>query len=178
MGRGARATFAGRRMIRTISDLPLVKSTACAPTIRAARSTDVARIVEIEVASFADPWGLSDFRALLAWDPAIFLVAADAASQQVAGYVIAMTVLDESEILNIAVHPDGRGQGLGAGLLDAALAEVASKGAVATFLEVRESNAVARRLYASREFEELSRRKRYYKSPVEDALILRRALQR
>ncbi len=165
-------------MIRTISDSPSGKSTASAPIIRAARSTELARIVEIEEASFEDPWGLSDFRAVLASDPAIFLVAVNAAAQQVVGYVIAITVLDESEILNIAVHPDGRGQGLGAGLLDAALAEVASKGAVATFLEVRESNAIARQLYASREFAELSRRKRYYKSPVEDALILRRALQR
>jgi ribosomal-protein-alanine N-acetyltransferase len=132
----------------------------------------------IEKASFADPWGLSDFRSVLASAPAIFLVAVDGKSQQISGYVIAITVLDESEILNIAVDPEFRGRGLGAFLLDAALAEVAEKGAVATFLEVRESNTVARKLYASRQFEMLSLRKKYYKSPVEDALILRRALQR
>jgi [ribosomal protein S18]-alanine N-acetyltransferase len=149
-----------------------------AANIRAADATDLPRIVEIEQASFADPWAPSDFRAVLASGPAIFLVAVDAKSQQISGYVIAITVLDESEILNIAVDPQFRGTGLGASLLDAALAEVAEKGAVATFLEVRESNAVARKLYASRQFEMISLRKKYYKSPVEDALILRRALQR
>ncbi len=178
MGSDAWQAAPDRRLTATLSDSGLNKPTAPAPAIRAAQSTDLARIVEVEHASFADPWGLSDFRAVLASDPAIFLVALDAKSEQISGYVIAVTVLDESEILNIAVHPESRGQAIGAFLLDAALADVASRGACATFLEVRESNAVAQKLYASRRFEVISRRKKYYKSPVEDALILRRALQR
>jgi [ribosomal protein S18]-alanine N-acetyltransferase len=165
-------------MIPAIGDADVSRSVTSPANVRPARDSDLPRIVEIEKASFADPWGLPDFRAVLASDPAIFLVAVDAKSQQISGYVIAITVLDESEILNIAVDPEFRGSGLGASLLDAALAEVAEKGAVATFLEVRESNTVARKLYSSRQFEMLSLRKKYYKSPVEDALILRRALQR
>lgn len=165
-------------MIATRHHPEFSKSGTTAPVIRSAQSADLARIVEIERDSFADAWQMSDFRAVLASEPAIFLVAIDSASLETQGYVIAITVLDESEILNIAVHPDARGHGVGAFLLDASLKEVASKGATATFLEVRESNDVARKLYASRGFEVLSRRKRYYKSPVEDALILRRALQR
>jgi ribosomal-protein-alanine N-acetyltransferase len=145
--------------------------------IRNAAAADIPRVGEIERSSFNDPWGASDFRAVLHAPQSIFLVAADAASKEIRGYAIAMTVLDESEILNIAVDKAFRGNGLGGTLLDAAIAEVAARGAVSTFLEVRESNAVARKLYESRGFAELSRRRGYYREPVEDALILRRAVQ-
>jgi len=63
-------------------------------------------------------------------------------------------------------------------LIDAAIAEAESRGAESMFLEVRESNRAARALYASRGFEEISRRRGYYRTPVEDALVLRRAMQR
>ena len=109
--------------------------------------------------------------------PAIFLVAEDSAGA-VGGYVIALTVLDESEILNIAVAAELRGRGIGGIMLDAVLAQVRERGAVAVYLEVRESNESARRLYASRGFSELSRRKNYYRKPSEDALVLQLAIQR
>jgi ribosomal-protein-alanine N-acetyltransferase len=76
------------------------------------------------------------------------------------------------------VRVSSRGRGLGGKLLDAALDEVASRGADQVFLEVRESNHTARSLYASRGFTEVSRRRGYYRSPVEDALVLRLAVQR
>ena len=106
----------------------------------------------------------------------IFLVAEDVESQ-VAGYVVVLTVLDESEILNIAVAPAERGKAIGAMLLDAAIGMVEQAGAAQTFLEVRESNVAARGLYASRGFVEMARRRGYYRNPVEDALVLRRAVQ-
>ena len=145
--------------------------------VREAGVSDLARVWAIEKASFADPWGASEFRSVLDSPPTIFLVAADAGQKAVLGYAVALTVLDESEILNIAVDPEFRGHGVGGLLLDAALAEVKARGAVAVFLEVRESNEAARKLYRSRGFEELSRRRGYYRMPVEDALVLRRALQ-
>jgi len=70
-------------------------------------------------------------------------------------------------------HTRMRRQGIGASLLDAALAEGRRRGAQNMYLEVRESNSAARRLYASRGFEELGRRRGYYKRPVEDAIVLR-----
>jgi len=102
----------------------------------------------------------------------IFLVAEDQATGEVSGYSIALSVLDESEILNIAVDPTRRGLGLGGLLLDSAMGQARSRGAAAVFLEVRESNESARRLYASRGFNEISRRKKYYRNPAEDALVL------
>ena len=97
----------------------------------------------------------------------------DDAEPAVLGYVIAWFVLDEGEVANIAVAPAARGLGIGGCLLDATLAEARGREVAHLFLEVRESNTVARRLYASRGFIELGRRKRYYRHPVEDALVLR-----
>jgi ribosomal-protein-alanine N-acetyltransferase len=87
---------------------------------------------------------------------------------------VAWFVTDEGEIANLAVDPARWGGGVGKILLDAALAEGARRGAESVYLEVRESNARARRLYASRGFEEVGRRKGYYRRPAEDAIVLRR----
>jgi ribosomal-protein-alanine N-acetyltransferase len=61
-------------------------------------------------------------------------------------------------------------------LLDHALEIARERRSQVVFLEVRESNAAARALYASRRFEVAGRRSKYYRKPVEDALVLRRAL--
>jgi ribosomal-protein-alanine N-acetyltransferase len=87
-----------------------------------------------------------------------------------------MTVLEEAEVLNIAVDPARRGASLGGRLLDAGISEARSRGAHEIFLEVRESNVAALDLYRSRGFEAIARRKKYYRTPVEDALVLRRAM--
>ena len=143
-------------------------------TIRDAGEEDVIEVARIEKASFSDPWSAGEFTAVLASPHAIFLVACDA-SDSIGGYVVMMSVLDESEVLNIAVDPSHRGKSLGSILLDRSLEEAERRGSQATFLEVRESNEPAIRLYRSRGFEEVSRRRGYYRSPVEDALVLRRS---
>jgi ribosomal-protein-alanine N-acetyltransferase len=145
--------------------------------VRRAKATDVRSIIAIERESFSDPWGMKEFESALASPQTIFFVADDAA-ENLAGYVIALAVADECEILNLAVAQSKRRTGLGATLLDSALESAASRGAEQFYLEVRESNEPARRLYASRGFNEISRRKRYYRDPVEDALVLHLAAQR
>ncbi|MGZ8379765.1 MAG: ribosomal protein S18-alanine N-acetyltransferase [Gemmatirosa sp.] len=149
------------------------------PALRLRRATtdDVDAIAAIERLAFSDPWSRDSF-ATLARNPDVYFVVADAASHRASaqaplGYIIAWFVLDEGEVANVAVAPSARGTGVGARLLDAALAEARRRGVGHVFLEVRESNTVARRLYASRGFIELGRRKRYYREPVEDALVLR-----
>jgi ribosomal-protein-alanine N-acetyltransferase len=138
---------------------------------------DIPAVAAIERASFGDPWSEAAFRELLRMRSAIFLVATRGAMRAVAGYVIAIVAADEAEILNLAVIPSDRRHGLGGELLDAGLAAVADQGARAAFLEVRESNAAALGLYASRGFAPVSKRSRYYRNPVEDALVLRRAIE-
>ncbi len=143
--------------------------------LRAAREDDVDAVLEIERASFGDPWNRSAFLDLIG-DPRVAFLVADAGGE-LRGYVVAWYVLDEGEIGNLAVHDSARRQGIGARLLDAAIAKVRGSNVDSLYLEVRDSNAAARALYASRGFAEVGRRKEYYRRPKEDALVLRLDLE-
>jgi len=125
----------------------------------------------IEQSVFADPWSTQDFRDCVSSD-ALFLIAET--GEGVAGYVVALDAADEGEILNLAVAPGGRRAGLGRALVKEVLAALAERGVEHVYLEVRESNAPARALYAAHGFVEAGRRKQYYRRPVEDAIVLRR----
>jgi ribosomal-protein-alanine N-acetyltransferase len=150
--------------------------------ISAVGADDVPAIVAIERRAFSDPWSARAFREALE-HPAGFFVCARTRRgvrggvEEVTGYVVAWFVADEGEIANLAVDPSGWGGGIGRALLDAALEEGERRGAAAIYLEVRDSNARARRLYQSRHFEEVGRRRDYYRHPVEDAIVLRRMLK-
>ena len=91
-----------------------------------------------------------------------------------AGYVVALDAADEGEILNLAVAPSVRRTGLGRALVEDILDALGGRGVRQVYLEVRESNAPARALYAAHGFREVGRRKQYYRRPVEDAIVLRR----
>ncbi len=91
------------------------------------------------------------------------------------GMVLARTVMDEAEILTLAVLPEARRQGLGRDLLHAAMRHAAATDARTMFLEVAEKNVAARTLYAHCGFTEVGRRKRYYANG-DDALVMRMAL--
>lgn len=136
---------------------------------------DLASVAAIERVAFSDPWSLRSFREALD-SRSVYFACARSDAGGVLGYVVAWFVADQGEIANIAVAPDQRGHGVGRALLDAALGEAAGRGISAVFLEVRDSNQRARELYASRGFEEVGRRRRYYRRPVEDAIVLRRTL--
>jgi ribosomal-protein-alanine N-acetyltransferase len=136
---------------------------------------DLASVAAIERVAFSDPWSLRSIRQALD-SPTVFFACARSDGGGVLGYVVAWFVADQGEIANIAVAPDHRGHGVGRALLDAALSEAEVRGISAVFLEVRDSNRRARELYASRGFEEVGRRRRYYRKPVEDAIVLRRTL--
>ena len=127
----------------------------------------------LEHAAFSDPWSERDFRECVASE-VVFLVAA--APDGLAGYVVAQDAADEGEILNLAVVPARHRGGIGRALVEGALAALAARGVTRVFLEVRESNGAARALYATLGFQEVGRRTRYYRRPVEDAIILRAAI--
>lgn len=136
---------------------------------------DLAAVSAIERAAFSDPWSERSFREALA-QPAIYFVAARSDDGTVLGYVVAWFVADEGQIANLAVAPAGWGSGIGRALLTAALQEAVARGAKDVYLEVRDSNLRARRLYGSSGFKEVGRRRGYYRLPVEDAIVLRRTL--
>lgn len=140
--------------------------------LRDLRADDLPRILEIEQASFSTPWRRSTFEGLLRRGDADLIGAT--AEGRLVGYAITWTIMDQAELGNVAVMGEVRGRGLGRTLVLAALERVRSRGARECFLEVRESNHTARRLYESLGFVAIGRRRRYYSSPVEDALVMRR----
>ena len=93
-----------------------------------------------------------------------------------AAYAILWCILEEGELANIAVRDDLRGRGIGSDLLDWMLGVAERSGVRTVYLEVRESNEGALRLYGGRGFEEIGVRKQYYDRPREDARVLKLAL--
>jgi [ribosomal protein S18]-alanine N-acetyltransferase len=132
----------------------------------------VPHVHAIELVVFSDPWSQRDFEDCVTSD-ATFLVAETDDGKSVAGYVVAYDAADEGEILNLAVAPGGRRRGLGRALVEEILSELSERGARNIYLEVRESNAAARALYATHGFREVGRRPGYYRRPAEDAIVLR-----
>jgi len=95
-----------------------------------------------------------------------------AGDSRVLGYIIFWKVQDDVQINNIAVHPDARGRGLGEAMMRFALDTVRAMGAAFVSLEVRITNAAARRLYDKLGFEVFGIRKGYYSNPDEDAVVM------
>jgi ribosomal-protein-alanine N-acetyltransferase len=95
-----------------------------------------------------------------------------AEEESTVGFLVARRVVNEIEILNFAVSPEMRERGIGALLLQEALAWGKTFGAVQAILEVRASNAAALRFYERRNFQTVGRRERYYNEPTEDAILL------
>jgi ribosomal-protein-alanine N-acetyltransferase len=153
--------------------------------LRPAREADVAQMAAIEAVAFSDPWPAPAFTNLLTMPYARLTVAERRGSSdrpprpvhddayELIGYCIVVVAADEGEVANIAVRPAERGTGVGARLLDGALASARSDGVTQLFLEVRASNESAKCLYYSRGFERVGIRRGYYRDPVEDALVLR-----
>ena len=94
-------------------------------------------------------------------------------NEGIVGYLIAREAGGTGEILNLAVDPPHRRAGIASALLDAGLVVLRRRGAEEIFLEVRESNLAAQALYLGAGFRPVGQRARYYRNPVEDALILR-----
>lgn len=133
--------------------------------------TDATALAVLHAAAFppAERWGADAIRLMLEM-PGAFAV-----HRPGRGFVLVRVAAEEAEILTLAVHPGSRRQGHGRALLGDAMVGAAARGARAMFLEVAESNAAARALYAAAGFTEVGRRRRYYPDGG-DALVLRRTL--
>jgi len=123
--------------------------------------------------AFSDPWSERDVRDSVA-SGVPFFVAED--GDGVVGYVIAHFGADEAEILNLGVVPTLRRRGVGRALVQRMLTELGVCGVRAVFLEVRESNDAARRLYQGLGFAPVGVRPGYYRRPTESAVVLRTAI--
>ena len=154
--------------------------------VRLATGADLEIIGAIERLSFTDPWSVDSLAAALALPHGRFFVAESREGAgggevrdgggRLVGYVVALFMGDEGEIADLAVAPPARRQGIAGRLLQRVMDEAREAGIRALYLEVRESNAAARALYASHAFRMVGRRRGYYQRPAEDALVLRREL--
>lgn len=142
--------------------------------LRPARHDDITRIAEIEDASFSDPWSPAAFAGYLSEsNVGRALVTIAEADGELAGYSIILFAPPDADLANIAVAPAARGRGIGRLLLDRTLAVANTVGVRRVFLEVRVSNDTALRMYKAAGFSETGRRRRYYRDPVEDAVVMR-----
>ena len=133
---------------------------------------DLDQIVAIEQASFTNPWTREMYVRELQNPDVCFLYVLRMPPEGVVAFCSFWLVLDEVHINNLAVRGDFRGRGVGTALLEHVIRAGASRGADRATLEVRRSNAPARRLYERLGFEVAATRPNYYVSPPEDALIL------
>jgi [ribosomal protein S18]-alanine N-acetyltransferase len=137
-----------------------------------ASSAQIDDVVAIEQASFTNPWTREMYRAELENRGVSFCYLAKTVEGEVIGFCSFWRVVDELHINNLAVLPEHRRGGVATALLTAILCDGARMGATRATLEVRESNAPARRLYARLGFTVAGVRKGYYTKPVEDAILL------
>ena len=145
--------------------------------LEAARPDDLAEMLALERASYSHPWSEASLREAVTNESRYCtLVLRGPDDRRARAYCIGQHVADELHVHNVAVAEPLRRRGLARRLLERLLADGRSAGLRVALLEVRESNLAARRLYEALGFEEVGHRRGYYAAPVEDALLLRKAL--
>ncbi len=139
--------------------------------IRTMTYVDLTKVMAIEVTAYPHPWTLGIFRDCLRVGYHAWVMEID---NSVIGYGVVMLSPGEAHILNICVHPDYQGRGLGKFFLQQLLEKSTYSDVDMVLLEVRRSNKVAQHLYQSVGFHELGVRKAYYPADNgrEDAIIL------
>ena len=122
-------------------------------SIRAAAPDDAEVLAALEAACFSAPWSKATIEAVLSDEKYVVLLAQD---QEIFGYALAWSIGEEAECARLGVLSTQRGRGAGEQLLRATLKVLKERGARDFFLEVREDNKAARRLYARCGFEEIA----------------------
>jgi ribosomal-protein-alanine N-acetyltransferase len=132
----------------------------------------VAGVAQLEKICFSDPWSEKSVASELENPLSLWLVALDAG--QVVGYIGSQSVEGESDMMNVAVAPEHRRQGIAEQLILRLIAALQAKGNHSLALEVRASNEGAIALYEKLGFVQVGLRPNYYRNPKENALILRK----
>ena len=130
----------------------------------------LSQAAELERLCFSQPWSESAL-AILTQQNGVGIAALTDGGKLV-GYCGMLTVLDEGQITNVAVHPEFRRMGIGNALLNRLLEEANALGVTQISLEVRESNVAAKALYLRHGFTVAGVRKRFYSHPTEDGLVM------
>lgn len=137
---------------------------------------DLLEVCEIEEVSRLSAWGWDAYhKELESIQDTIMLVArVDSALYgfELGGFIVARLIAGELHVNNVAVRPDFRRNRIGSRLLETTLRVAQRYGATVAHLEVRAGNEVAQRLYVRCGFRATGRRRNYYRSPAEDAVLM------
>lgn len=139
-------------------------------TFREMLVEDLDQVVEIENSLFSVPWTKEGFFTFLIKEENMFFVVEE--KGKILGYCSMQTVLDEGDVLNVAVRRERQKEGIGYFLVDSMLMMAEARGIRTVHLEVREGNDTARRLYQRLGFTEDGLRKNYYTDPLENAVLM------
>lgn len=134
----------------------------------------VPAVAELEKICFSDPWSERSIASELNNPLSLWLIAV--VDGRVAGYIGSQSVPPEADVMNVAVYPEFRRQGIAEALVRALVAELQTCNHESLTLEVRASNAQAIALYQKLDFVQVGRRPNYYRHPREDALILQKKI--
>lgn len=132
----------------------------------------VPQVAALERECFSDPWSEQSLAEELDNPLSLWLVCQ--VDGEVCGYVGSQTVLGETDMMNVAVLPRARRQGIAQQLILELVVRLKQQGSHCLSLEVRPSNAPAVALYQGLGFSQVGRRPNYYRHPKEDGLILRK----
>ena len=144
--------------------------------IETMKDIHVTQVAELEKICFGtEAWSERSVASELSNPLSLWLVAVE--GDRLAGYVGSQTVMDETDMMNIAVAPNYRRQGVAEALIEELVRQLRDGGNYCLTREVRVSNEPAIALYGKVGFAQVGRRPNYYRSPKEDALILRKEWQ-
>ena len=140
--------------------------------LRRLEPRDLAGIEEIERASYPTPWSRSMFASELSKPSSLCLGAFDAETGRLVGYLVISRYVDAWHVMNVAVSPDRRREGIASLLINRLFDLTSGRGRRGYTLEVRVSNAGAIKLYERLGFRARGVRRGYYTDNREDALIM------
>lgn len=138
--------------------------------IKEMTAEDLEEVAALEKEIFSTPWSRQGFADTMRQEAALYLAVRE--NGRLAGYCGLLQSFDEAEIVNVAVAPAFRRQGIGAAMLTELMERGYARGIANYTLEVRESNRGALHLYEKLGFERVGVRKNFYEKPREDAVIM------
>lgn len=142
--------------------------------VRRMKLEDCEQVAQIEAESFSMPWSLQAFQHTLERENYRYFVAEQ--NGEILGYCGFIFVLEEAEIPNVCVKASARKQGIGKQMLNFLEEEAKKLGITILYLEVRQSNQMARNLYTLLGFEEDGIRRDFYELPKENAVLMHKTL--
>ena len=139
-------------------------------TLREMTVEDLDQVMELERDLFHVPWTREGYFTFLIRQDTMFLAVEE--KGEILAYCGVLMVLDEGDVLNVAVKRDRQREGIGRFLMESLIRLAGEQGVTTLHLEVRKSNEAAIRLYERTGFARDGIRRNYYTDPAEDAVLM------